>query len=237
MVTPRRFHLKLAAAWIRGRAAQGAAVALPPDLREPPLESLDAGELSAIVACGEAAGLPIDAFSLGEEPLVVLRVRQWLRRIPAGSLLDVGSGPLLWPFLESIPGMRVAALPRCAEEAGRLEALVLGGWRALEVVSIDAARFPAGAFDAVLALDGLEGVVPAEEAVLDLVGWARRAVFVATANREPAWPEPQPVDLYGRSGLTALFTAAGASRVTIDVVGDRLLAVAWLGTPLDDRLP
>lgn len=228
MVRPTRFYLKLAAAWVRGRAAQGMALDVVPELLTLPLDRLDAQQLAALVAGGEAAGMAMANLTAETEPLVVLRVQQWLRRMGPTSLLDVGSGPLLLPILDAFPHLPATAMPLRDDDTGLLEALVLGGWQGLTPISAESASLGPHAFDVVLALDGLAGLAQVEETVLDLTGWARRAVFLAAPNREGDWAEPRAVELFGRSGLTALLTAAGAREVTIDLVGDHLLAVAQL---------
>ena len=98
-----RYHLKPAAAWLRGHAVKTGTPEIDSELLEMPLEVLTDGELAAIVEIGERTGLKLYPFKTGKSELP--RVRQVLgslHGIEFENLLDVGSGRgvFLLPFME-----------------------------------------------------------------------------------------------------------------------------------------
>ena len=108
-----RYHLKSAAAWLRGHAIRTGARTIDAELLEMPLEVLTDEELAAIVEAGEKTGQKLYPFKTGKSELP--RVRQvlgFLHGIEFETLLDVGSGRgvFLLPFMEEFPQVQVTSL-------------------------------------------------------------------------------------------------------------------------------
>ena len=117
-----RYHLKPAAAWLRGHALKTGLPQIDAELLEMPLEVLTDEELAAIVSSGEQAGLKLYPFKSGKEELP--RVRQvlgFLHGIEFETLLDVGSGRgvFLLPFMEEFPKVQVTSLDLLDKETLR----------------------------------------------------------------------------------------------------------------------
>lgn len=205
-----RYYLDLAAAFVRGRL---------PAL--PPLPSVE------LVRRGTEAGLRLHKFKRNAGLLRVRRVLGVLHGLAPQNLLDVGSGrgTFLWPLLEAFPTLDVTAVDHDARRAADLQALSRGGLTRLSAAEMDATRlaFPDGHFDGVTMLEVLEHLEQPEAAAAESLRVARRFVVASVPSREDE--NPDHLHLFNRATFGALFTRAGARRVTIEHVLNHLIAV------------
>ena len=155
-----RYHLKPAAAWIRGHALKTGTPEIAPELLEMPLEVLTDEELSSIVEAGEKTGQKLYPFKTGKAELP--RVRQvmgFLHGIEFETLLDVGSGRgvFLLPFMEEFPQVQVTSLDLLDKRVTFLNELAVGGYRQLSAINknICDQPFPENNFDVVTLLEVL----------------------------------------------------------------------------------
>src|SRR5262245_47233631 len=107
-----RYFLRFAAAFVRGRAAQGDVAGDPEPLLSRPLEDLTEGECELLFFAGQAAGLRMHKFKRAIELPRVRRSLGALRSLAPESLLDVGSGRgvFLWPLLDAFPELPVTTI-------------------------------------------------------------------------------------------------------------------------------
>ncbi len=209
---PERYHLDLAAAFVRGRR---------PDL--------DAGSDGDVVARGSAAGLRVHRFKRTALPRVQ-RALGLLRGLYPASLLDVGSGrgTFLWPLLDGLPGVRVTSVDHDAVRARDLGAVARGGVERLAAVQgdVEALPFADGAFDGATVLEVLEHVRDPVCAAREVVRVARRFVVASV----PSVPDdnPEHLRLFSVRDLEDLLRDAGARKVSVTHVLNHRLAVAIL---------
>lgn len=138
-----RYYLKLAAAFVRGKAAQGAPVDLPAPLRSRPLEALSRENCEDVFQQGAAAGLRLHKFKRTMSLARVRRVLGTLTGLAPSELLDIGSGRgvFLWPLLDELPHLPVTAIDHNTRRATDLQAVRLGGYQArVRIVYLEASR-------------------------------------------------------------------------------------------------
>jgi ubiquinone/menaquinone biosynthesis C-methylase UbiE len=205
-----RYYLDLAAAFVRGRLPH-----LPPLSPE------------ALIERGTAEGLRLHKFKRNAGLPRVRRVLGILHGLAPQSLLDVGSGrgTFLWPLLEAFPALAVTAIDHDARRASDLQAVSRGGLARLTAVEMDASRlgFPEGSFDGVTMLEVLEHLERPELAAAEALRVARRFVVASVPSQEDE--NPDHLHLFGHKSLAALFTRAGARRVTTESVLNHIIAV------------
>jgi 2-polyprenyl-3-methyl-5-hydroxy-6-metoxy-1,4-benzoquinol methylase len=205
-----RYYLDLAAAFVRGRLPHLAA--MPPE---------------ALLERGTAEGLRLHKFKRNAGLPRVRRVLGLLRGLAPQSLLDVGSGrgTFLWPLLESFPELAVTAIDHDARRAADLQAVSRGGVARLSAAEMDASRltFPDGHFDGVTLLEVLEHLERPEAAAAEALRVASRFIVASVPSQEDE--NPDHIHLFGRESLAALFTRAGARRVTTESVLNHIIAV------------
>lgn len=224
-----RYHLKSAAAWLRGHAIKTGSPEIAPELLEMPLEVLTDEELSAIVELGEKTGQKLYPFKTGKAELP--RVRQvlgFLHGIEFESLLDVGSGRgvFLLPFLEEFPGVRVTSLDLLDKRVAFLNELASGGYDRLTALNrnICGRPFPEDSFDVVTLLEVLEHIPEVDKAVAAAVKMAKKYVVVSVPSK--ADDNPEHIHLLTKDILTELFAAAGCKRLHFGGVNGHLILVA-----------
>ncbi len=223
-----RLDVRTAAAWILGHAARTGV----PDLGALAGRTADGcgpEELLRIVALGQDAGLKLYPFKRTTRELQrVRRVLGFLYSVSFDSLLDVGSGRgvFLIPFLNTFPRVRVTALDLLEKRVTFLNELAAGGFPNLcaEQKDICAQPFPARSFDVVSLLEVLEHIPSVDLAVAAAVRMARKHVVVTV----PSKPDnnPEHIHLLTKDRLTALFNAAGCSRLHFDGVEGHLVLIA-----------
>lgn len=203
-------YLGLAAAYVRGALDR-------PDLDD-----------EAALAAGAAASLRLHRFKRTAELPRVRRVLGALRGLRAGRLLDVGSGrgAFLWPLLDGLPDVTVAAIDVVPHRVETIEAVRRGGVARLSGARMDATCLGIAdrAVDVVTLLEVLEHVAAPERAAAEAVRVARDAVIATVPSHED--DNPEHLRLYDGPALEALLLGAGARRVSIEHVRGHLVAVA-----------
>ena len=204
-------YVALAAAYVRGV------------LREPGLDDE--------AALAKGAHLKLHRF----KRLELARVKPVigaLRGFGAASLVDFGSGrgAFVWPLLDALPDLTLAATDVLEHRAQLFAAVSRGGIERLAGVRADITALPFvdGAADCVTALEVLEhlpGDGP-ERAAAEAVRVARTAVIATVPSH--ADDNPEHVHLFDGRRLEQIFRAAGARRVTIDHVLNHIVMVATL---------
>ncbi|MBE6957633.1 MAG: class I SAM-dependent methyltransferase [Ruminococcaceae bacterium] len=224
-----RYDLKPAAAWLRGHALQTGTPAIPQELLEMPLEVLTDGELSAIVALGQAAGQKLYPFKTGKTELP--RVRQvlgFLHAIAFESLLDVGSGRgvFLLPFMEEFPQVQVTSLDLLEKRVTFLRELSAGGYSRLTAhqANLCDQPFPENSFDVVTLLEVLEHIPQVGKAISAAVTMARHYVVVSVPSQKD--DNPEHIHLLTKDILTALFRDAGCTKLHFSGVNGHLILIA-----------
>ena len=204
-----RYYTDLAAAYVRGT--------LP-----------DAPELAPaeLVRFGLRAGLRLRRFRRGAALPRVRKVLGLLRGLAPVDLLDVGSGPSLWPLLDAFPGLPVLAVDTSPRRVEALRAVARGGVSRLRAARMDVMRLalPDGAADGVACLDVLACLPEPGRAVAEVVRVARRFVLASVPSRPD--DDPRHLHLFGPDALRDLFADAGVTRVRFDFVLNRLVALA-----------
>jgi 2-polyprenyl-3-methyl-5-hydroxy-6-metoxy-1,4-benzoquinol methylase len=182
----------------------------------------------AAIAAAEAAGLRMHRFKRTGELPRVRAVIGALRGLGATSLVDVGSGrgAFLWPMLDAMPGVTVIAIDVLPHRVAALAAVARGGVDGLAAARMDIARVALAdrCADVVTVLEVLEHLPDPAPTAHQAIRLARSAVVVTVPSHED--DNPEHLRVFTAASLTALFTAAGARRVTIDHVRGHLLAVA-----------
>ena len=224
-----RYHLKSAAAWLRGHAMKTGAPEIDPELLEMPLEVLTDDELSAIVELGEKTGQKLYPFKTGKAELP--RVRQvlgFLHGIEFDTLLDVGSGRgvFLLPFMEEFPQVQVTSLDLLDKRVTFLSELAAGGYSRLTACkrNICDRPFPENSFDVVTLLEVLEHIPEVDRAVAAAVKMARKYVVVSVPSKED--DNPEHIHLLTKDILTELFAAAGCTGLHFGGVNGHLIMMA-----------
>ena len=206
-----RYYLDLAAAFVRGRLPELAALSDE--------EAVDRGL---------SAGLRLHKFKHNAELPRVRRVLGVLRGLAPASLVDVGSGrgTFLWPLLASMPAVRVVALDLDARRATDIGAVRAGGVDRLDAVRMDGARLGlrSKSADVVTLLEVLEHMPAPAEAVAEAVRVARAFVVVSVPSKED--DNPEHVHVFDNDTLGRLLSDAGARRVTFEGVLNHRIAVA-----------
>jgi ubiquinone/menaquinone biosynthesis C-methylase UbiE len=213
----RRYFTALAAAFVRGRLPDLAAVAEREGWDDP-----------SVIARGVEAGLRLHKFKRQAELPRVRRVLGALHGLAPSSLLDVGSGrgTFLWPLLDAFPGLPVTAIDHDPQRAGDLAAAARGGITRLRALPMDAEAltFADDSFDVVTLLEVLEHMPHPERAVAHAVRVAVRFVVASVPSEED--DNPEHIHLFDEPTLRTLFARAGATSVRVDYVRGHILVIA-----------
>lgn len=211
MALDERHDLELAAAFARGRLGLARSTS-------------DADAL----AQGEVAGLKLHKFKRTDALPRVQRVLSLLRGLAPSTALDVGSGRgvFLWPLLRAFPSLDVFSCDADALRAQDLGCVSRGGVERLRALRADVTRLPLrdGAVEVVTALEVLEHLHDAREAVRELLRVASRTVIVSVPAHEDDNPDHH--HLFDLDELEALFRAAGARRTQRDGARGHLVLLA-----------
>lgn len=201
--------------WLAACYARGA-------LRRPDLDD------DAAIAAGVEAELKMHRFKRTSGLPRVKAVIGALRGLGVTSIVDVGTGrgAFLWPMLDAMPGVRVTAIDVLPHRVADLAAVARGGVTDLAAARMDIGRcgLAGRCADAVTILEVLEHLPDPAPAAAEAVRVAARAVVATVPSYED--DNPEHLRVFTPAALTALFTTAGARRVTIDQVRGHLVAVA-----------
>lgn len=161
----------------------------------------------------------------------VRRVLSMLAGLAPVDLLDVGSGrgAFLWPLLDAFPDLLVTAIDVNEQRANDLAAIGRGGLWRLSAAQMDATkldRFEPQSFDGATLLEVLEHMPAPQLAAREAVRVAKRFVIASVPSK--ADDNPEHIQLFTPASLTALFTEAGARRVTIEHVPGHMISLALL---------
>ena len=225
----KRYHLKSAAAWLRGHSIRTGIPRIDTELLEMPLEVLTDEELAAIVQAGEAAGLKLYPFKSDKADLPRVRqVLSFLRGVEFDTLLDVGSGRgvFVLPFLDAFPHVQVTSLDLLDKRVTFLNDLSRGGYRQLTAhnQNICDEPFPENSFDVVTLLEVLEHIPQVEKAIAAAVKMARKYVVVSVPSKPD--DNPEHIHLLTKDILTNLFAAEGCTKLHFSGVNGHLILVA-----------
>ncbi len=227
------YYIPLAAAFVRGRQLQGAALGLPGSLLHADLDLLSDHDLQAILRQGAEAGLRLHKFKRTGRLPRVGRVLGILRALAPMRLLDIGSGrgTFLWPLLDAFPLLDVSAVDRNPSRVRDLQAVHLGGVARLTASEMDATHldFDHDAFELVTMLEVLEHISDAPAAVAESVRVASRFVIASVPSK--ADNNPEHLHLFDQATLQSMFLRAGAQRVSFEHVLGHLIAVARTAGP------
>jgi ubiquinone/menaquinone biosynthesis C-methylase UbiE len=224
----RQFYTRLAAAFVRGRAAADAAIGLPTLLLTPGLDDLPEENLTQIIEHAIGVGLRIHKFKRTIPLRRVQRVLGILRGLTPANLLDVGSGrgTFLWPLLEALPEVPITSIDRHPQRVADIAAVRAGGVRTLTTAVADATRlgFAESAFDGVTFLEVLEHIPDPNAALREAVRVARRFVILSVPSKPD--DNPEHIHLFDQPMLARMLAEAGARRANFDYVLNHLIAVA-----------
>lgn len=226
-----RYDYRFASAYYRGRALREGRPALDPSLTTTPLDDLTEEEMEQIVAAGRAVEDKLYYFKNTHEDMArVRRVLGFLRSVQFDSLLDVGSGRgvFLLPFLSEFPWVTVTSADILPHRVQYWQDLIAGGMAQLTAMQADitAMPLPEKSCDVVTLLEVLEHIPQVEKAIASAVRIARKHVVVTV----PSKPDnnPEHIHLLTKEKLTAMFTAAGCTRLRFDGVNGHLFMVATI---------
>ena len=226
------YYSRLAAAYVRGVAAQGTDLALSPTLCDKNLDELSPDQIEEILVAGRAAGLKLYRFKNTHDDLPrVRRVLGFLKSVGIGSLLDVGSGRgvFLWPCLNAFPDLKVTGIDILAYRVDLLKTVIRGGVANLAAQLGDICDSPVAekSHDVVTMLEVLEHMRQPGLAIRSAVAIARQYVVVSV----PSKPDNNPghIHLLTKPVLAQLFHQAGCDRLHFDGVAGHLVLVATIG--------
>jgi hypothetical protein len=226
-----RYHLRFAAAFVRGRLADAAECQTHPAIFSQPLDELSEKDCGQLFHLGENAGLRLHRFKRTQGLRRVQRVIGALRGISPESLLDIGTGRgvFLWPLLEAFPGLPITCIDRREHRAADLQAVAAGGVTQITARRMDVADLDFGenSFDVVTFLEVLEHIPAPSAALAEAVRVASRSIALSVPSRED--DNPEHIHLFDRHRLREMFSAIGVKRVNFDEVPRHLIALAHVG--------
>jgi ubiquinone/menaquinone biosynthesis C-methylase UbiE len=227
---------RLAAAYVRGSAPRPAGEG-DPALFDAPLDQLDADQQLALIALGRAAGLRLHRFKRTMGLPRVAKVLGLLRGLAPAELLDIGSGrgAFLWPLLDAMPGLPVAALDTLDYRVADIQAVAAGGVAGLRAFHGSATGMPFDdrSFDVLTMLEVLEHIPDTAAALHEALRVARRFVVLSVPSK--ADDNPEHIHLFDAAALDRLLRAAGAARVTFEYVPGHIVAVARRATYSEEQ--
>lgn len=230
MIDP-RYDYRFASAYYRGRSLREGKPVLEPDLLQKPLEALTEEEMEHIVSAGCAVEDKLYYFKNTHEDMArVRRVLGFLRSVQFESLLDVGSGRgvFLLPFMAEFSWVSVTSADILPHRVQYLQDLNAGGITRLTALQADITTqpLPGKSCDVVTLLEVLEHIPQVEKAIDAAVRIARKHVVVTVPSKPD--DNPEHIHLLTKEKLTAMFTAAGCTRLRFDGVNGHLFMVATI---------
>jgi len=204
------YYIELAAAYARGAF---------PDLAS-------AGDEQVLSAARER-GLRLHRFKRTAGLPRVRRVLGTLKGFAPKRLLDIGSGrgAFLWPLLDEIRDVQVAAVDLLEHRVADINTVRRGGVERVQAFVQGAESLPwaDGHFDAVTILEVLEHVVDPAPVAAEVVRLAGRVAVATVPAKEDN--NPEHVRLFTEASLRELFVAAGAKKVHVEYVLNHIVAV------------
>lgn len=226
-ISEERYHLRIAAAFVRGKALQTEATLPSSELTTRPLADWSQSEFAELFRQGDAAGLKLHKFKRTMGLPRVRRVLGQLRGLGASNQLDVGSGRgvFLWPLLDTFPYLPITAIDQDERRAHDLEAVRLGGIDTLTAhrTDVTALSFPENSFDVVTMLEVLEHIPDSTAALANVIRVARRFVILSVPSKED--DNPEHIHLFDQERLRTMLTELGITRVNFEYVPGHMIAV------------
>ena len=182
---------------------------------------------SDVLDVASAAGLRISKFKRSRILPRVKKVLGILRAYRPTDLLDVGSGrgTFLWPLLDLFPDLSVQCVEASEQRFADLIAVTKGGLDRLTPHLTDVCDLPLtdNSVDSVSFLEVLEHLRDPAAAAREVVRVARRLVVVSVPSKPD--DNPEHINFFEPSDLTAMFQTAGARHVSVDHVLNHRVAV------------
>lgn len=223
---------RIAAAYVRGVTFTTTDCAINPErlYAQMALSDLKDRDCEEIVRYGLKAGVHLTRFAKTTNFPRITRVLSFLKGIEPSNLLDLGSGrgAFLWPLLDAFPDLDVTAVDRYEDRARMYKAVSLGGYPNLKGAVEDATHlsYASDSFDVVTMLDVLEHIPEAMRALTEAVRVARRYVIISVPVHDSIIPEH--IHIFNGERLNDMLLYAGVGRVTIDTIGNHLIAIGRL---------
>lgn len=193
-----------------------------------PFDALTPEQHAELVQLGLAAELRLHRFKRTMGLARVAKVLGVLRGVQPDTLLDIGSGrgAFLWPLLDAMPFLPVAATDTLPHRVTDLQAVRDGGIATLRAQHADATALPFAdrSFDVVTMLEVLEHIPDTERALSEVCRVAERFVVLSVPSK--ADTNPEHIHLFDAATITALLRAQGATNVKTEYVLNHLIVVA-----------
>ena len=227
MQNEREYYQPLAAAYIRGKLSAVAGQRYP-ELFQPELEALSAGERARLVELAHEHELRIHRFKYTQGLPRVQKILGILRGLQPANLLDIGSGRgvFLWPLLDAWPDLPVTCLDRLEYRVNDLQTMQAGGITRLSALHGDVTALPfAGrSFEVVTMLEVLEHIPVPRLALAEVCRVASRFVLLSVPSR--ADDNPEHIHLFTKADIQAMLTELGVTRVRFEYVLNHLIVIA-----------
>ncbi|MDP6360828.1 MAG: methyltransferase domain-containing protein, partial [Planctomycetota bacterium] len=137
-----------------------------------------------------------------------------------------GRGVFLWPLLDSFQGLPVTAIDLRQDRAEQLACARLGGMEQLVAHRMDVTElnFDDSSFDVTTALEVVEHIPDAQEAINEITRVSRQAVIVSVPSKED--DNPDHIHLFTQDTMREMFHQAGVTKIKFDYVLNHMIAVA-----------
>lgn len=221
----RYYHLRLAAAYVRGKLNRQNT---SDGLFETPLAQLSARDCENLCRQGLAAGLRLHRFKRTGLLPRVNKVLGSLKLLQPLNLLDIGTGRgvFLWPLLEAFPLLPITCIDLLWHRITDIQAVTQGGIDKLQALHMDAVRlaFKDRTFDGVTLLEILEHVQNPQALIQEVCRVANRFIILSVPSK--ADNNPEHLHLFTTDKLRSLFNTTGEFKIKFGFVLNHITALA-----------